>query len=212
MKVWEGVMLKIWGRANSSNVQKVVWTAEELDVPYERVDVGGAFGGTKDASYLAMNPNALVPTVQDGDLTLWESNTIVRYLAAKYGKGKLWIEDPGQRALAEKWMDWGFTLAGPNTPLFWGYIRTPPEKRDPAALEAARVKAIELWRTVEAELAKHPYIAGDAFSIGDIGLGVFVHRWMQFPIERGSQPMLDGYYERLKARPAYAKWVAQPLT
>ena len=205
-------MLKIWGRANSSNVQKVVWTAEELDVPYERVDVGGAFGGTKDASYLAMNPNALVPTVQDGDLTLWESNTIVRYLAAKYGKGKLWIEDPGQRALAEKWMDWGFTLAGPNTPLFWGYIRTPPEKRDPAALEAARVKAIELWRTVEAELAKHPYIAGDAFSIGDIGLGVFVHRWMQFPIERGSQPTLDGYYERLKARPAYAKWIAQPLT
>jgi glutathione S-transferase len=205
-------MLRIWGRVNSSNVQKVLWAADELGVAYDRIDTGGVFGGTKEPSYLAMNPNALIPTIQDGELTLWESNTIVRYLAAKYGKGKLWIEDPGQRALAEKWMDWGFTLGGPNGPLFWGYIRTPPEQRDPAALEAARVKAIELWQIVENVLKTQPYIAGQSFSIGDIGLGVFVHRWHQFPIDRGNLPNLAGYYERLKARPAYAKHVAQPLT
>lgn len=205
-------MLRIWGRANSSNVQKVLWAADEIGVPYERIDVGGTFGGTREPKYLAMNPNALVPTVEDDGLVLWESNTIVRYLAARYGRGKLWIEDPGQRAVAEKWMDWGFTLGVPNGPLFWGYVRTPPEKRDPAALEAARVKAIELWQIVEDVLKTQPYIGGQAFSVGDIGLGVFVHRWHQFPIERGNLPNLAAYYERLKARPAYARHVAQPLT
>lgn len=205
-------MIRIWGRTNSSNVQKVLWAADEIGAKYERIDAGGAFGVVKEPKYLAMNPNALVPTVEDGDLVLWESNTIVRYLAAKYGKGTLWIEDPGKRALAEKWMDWGFTLGGPNGPLFWGYVRTPPEKRDPAALEAARVKAIELWTIVDNQLANQPYIAGKDFSIGDIGLGVFVHRWHQFPIERGNLPNLAGYYERLKVRPAYARHVALPLT
>ena len=205
-------MVRIWGRTNSSNVQKVLWAADEVGAKYERIDAGGAFGVVKEPKYLAMNPNALVPTIEDGDLVLWESNTIVRYLAAKYGKSTLWIEDPGKRALAEKWMDWGFTLGGPNGPLFWGYVRTPPDKRDPAALEAARVKAIELWTIVENQLASQPYIAGKDFSIGDIGLGVFVHRWHQFPIERGNLPNLAGYYERLKARPAYARHVALPLT
>lgn len=205
-------MVRIWGRTNSSNVQKVLWAADEVGAKYERIDAGGTFGVVREPKYLAMNPNALVPTIEDGDLVLWESNTIVRYLAAKYGKSTLWIEDPGKRALAEKWMDWGFTLGGPNGPLFWGYVRTPPEKRDPAALEAARVKAIELWTIVDNQLAIQPYIAGKDFSIGDIGLGVFVHRWHQFPIERGNLPNLAGYYERLKARPAYARHVALPLT
>jgi glutathione S-transferase len=206
-------MLRIWGRNNSSNVQKVVWAADEVKVPFERIDAGGAFGKTKEPKYLAMNPNALVPTIEDGGLVLWESNTIVRYLAAKYGKGSLWIEDPGKRASAEKWQDWGFTLGVSNGPLFWGYVRTPPDKRDPAALEAARVKAIETWQIVDNQLKNQPWIAGPDFSIGDIGLGVFVHRWHQFPIDRGRLPNVEAYYERLKARPAYAKHVVGvPLT
>ena len=205
-------MIRIWGRTNSSNVQKVLWAADEVGAKYERIDAGGAFGIVKEPKYLAMNPNALVPTIEDGDLVLWESNAIVRYFAAKYGKSTLWIDDPGKRALAEKWMDWGFTLAGPNGPLFWGYVRTPPEKRDPAALEDARVKAIELWGIVERQLQNQPYLNGKEFSISDIALGILVHRWHQFPIERGNLPNLAGYYERLKARPAYARHVAQPLT
>jgi glutathione S-transferase len=200
-------MLKIWGRVNSSNVQKVLWAADEAGAKYERIDAGGAFGVVREPKYLAMNPNGLVPTVEDGDLVLWESNTIVRYIAARYGKGSLWIENPGKRAAAEKWMDWGFTLGASNGPLFLGYVRTPPEKRDAAALEASRLKAIEAWGIVERQVASQPWLAGRDFTIADIALGVFVHRWHQFPIDRGNLPNLAAYYERLKARPIYSRHV-----
>jgi len=99
-------MIKIWGRKNSVNVQKVLWCCDELGIPYERVDAGGEFGGTREPEYLAMNPTALIPTIRDDGVTLWESNTIVRYLAAKYGAGSLWPEDLAARSLAEKWMDY----------------------------------------------------------------------------------------------------------
>ena len=149
-------MLKIWGRNNSINVQKVMWTVAELDLPHQRIDAGGAFGLLDTPTYGAKNPNRLVPVVEDGDLVLWESNAIVRYLAAKHGAGRLWPEDPGQRALSDRWMDWTFTTIMPDLGVvFWGLIRTPSEKRSMAAIEASSEKLAQIFGRLDAHLARH---------------------------------------------------------
>ena len=160
-------MLKIWGRNNSVNVQKAMWAVGELKLEYTRIDVGGAFGQTKEPKYLAMNPNGLVPTLEEDDgFLLWESNSIVRYLAAKHDKaGVLEPKDPKARALASQWMDWQLSVVGPAiTPAFWGLIRTPPEKRDMAAIEASKKKTTEAMAMLNAQLGKTAYVAGDAAS------------------------------------------------
>jgi glutathione S-transferase len=206
-------MLKIWGRANSINVQKVLWAADELGLKFERVDAGGAFGVTDTPQYLAMNPNKVVPTIQDGDVTIWESNSIVRYLGATYGAGKLWPADPKVRALADRWMDWQLsTISEPMRIAFWGLVRTPPEKRDMAAIGAAVKQAGELLRRLDDWLAGKRYVAGAEFSIGDIPVGCFAYRWYALPIERPELANLRGWYERLRERAPYMKHVAVPMT
>ena len=135
-------MLKIWGRATSSNVQKVLWCCAELGLEFERVDVGGPFGGNRDPEYLAMNPNGLVPTVKDGDLVMWESNTICRYLATTRNGEHLYPRDPAARTHVERWMDWQLAVIGaPMGQLLFGLVRSTPETRDPAAIEGARRRA-----------------------------------------------------------------------
>jgi glutathione S-transferase len=206
-------VLKIWGRKNSSNVQKVLWTCAELDVPFERVDWGGPFGGNQDPAYLAMNPNGLVPTVKDGDLIIWESNTIMRHLCATRGGASLHPADPAQRTAVERWMDWQLqSLAAPMSTMLLGYYRTAPEKRDPAALETARKRAIELWAMVERQLEGEPYMAGAGFTLADITLGIFGHRWHVYPIERPGLPRLKAWYERIAERPGFARHVAGPVS
>lgn len=171
-------MLKIWGRNTSINVQKVMWAIGELNVPHERVDVGGAFGRTKDAFYLEMNPNSLVPTLEEDGFILWESNSIVRYLAAKHGAGTLEPVSLQERARASQWMDWMLTVCAPAIhPLFWGLIRTPPEKQDHAKIGEARDKTAEALRMLDTQLAKTAFVAGDQFSMGDIPVGLIAYRF-----------------------------------
>jgi glutathione S-transferase len=202
-------MLKIWGRTNSINVQKVMWAVGELRIPHQRIDAGMAFGVVNTPEYRAMNPNGRVPTIDYDGFILWESNVIVRYLYAKHGPMR--TLEAGYAA--EKWMDWcATTVAAPLTQLFWGWIRTPPEKRDLAALDAALKQASDVFAIADAQLAKTPYIAGAGFSMGDIPLGCFVHRWMNLPVERPAQPGLAKYYQRLLARAPYQQHVALPLT
>src|SRR6476620_5612795 len=155
-------MNKIWGRNSSSNVQKAMWAVGELKIEHTRIDVGGAFGKNKEAPYLAMNPNGLVPTLEEEDgFTLWESNSIVRYLAGKFDKsGTLEPKDAKQRALASQWMDWQLSVLGPAiTPAFWGLIRTPEDKRDPAAIKASQDKTSTAMKMLDAQLGKTPYVA-----------------------------------------------------
>jgi glutathione S-transferase len=205
--------IKIWGRNDSSNVQKVLWCCGELGVDFERVDLGGKFGGNKEKPYLDMNPNGLVPTIDDGGLILWESNTIVRYLTEKYGGGKLIEATPEGRAQASRWMDWQLTTLGPAiVPLFWGYVRTPPEKRDAAALKAALEKSSAAWKIVDERLAHNEFLAGKNFTIGDIPLGVWVYRWFKLPIERPQLYHLSRWYAELEKRPAYQKYIMIPMT
>ncbi len=159
-------MLKIWGRRTSSNVQKVLWCCVELDFQFERVDIGGPFGGNQDAEYLALNPNGLVPTIRDGDLVLWESNTICRYLAVTHKAERLYPAAPAARAYVERWMDWQLSTVGPPMgALLYGLIRSKPEQRDQAAIEAARRKALTAWSIVEDALENSPFLAGDDLTL-----------------------------------------------
>jgi glutathione S-transferase len=204
-------MLKIWGRDNSSNVRKVRWAAEEMGLPYEHIPAGGTFGITKDAAYQAMNPNGLVPCIEDDGLVLWESNAIVRYLAAKHGK--LWPSDPAVRAAGDKWMDWANSTLHPALrDAFIGLLRTPPEKRNQAAIEASAQNTAKVLAIVDAALARQPYLSGEEFAMGDIPVGSYVYGWYGLPLQRPVLPHLDAWYERLKQRPAYRKAVMTPLT
>ena len=206
-------MLKIWGRVNSVNVKKALWAAEELGLKYERIDAGMQFGVTKTPEYLRMNPNSLVPTIEDDGFVLWESHSIVRYLAAKHGAGTLWPTELQAGADAERWMDWAFTLQAAMRDVFWGLIRTPPEKRDMKAIEAAAKRSSDLIGAVlEKNLEKRPYVAGASFTMGDIPVGCEVQRWMRVPIERPRLPSVEAWFERLGARPAFRKVVDVPLS
>ncbi|NIJ69467.1 glutathione S-transferase [Xanthomonas sp. 60] len=201
-------MLKIWGRRNSSNVRKVLWCAEEVGVPYESFEVGGRFGGTGTAHYQALNPNGLVPVVEIDGLPLWESNTIVRYLSARYALGTLYPEDAMQRAQAEKWMDWSTSRMAPlYSELIWGVMRTAPADRDEARINAALVKAGDLLAMADATLARQPWLSGDTFAMGDVPLGSLVYAWFEMPIQRPDLPHLADWYARLQQRPAYRRGV-----
>jgi glutathione S-transferase len=208
-------MPKIWGRNTSSNVQKVIWALAEMHVPFERIDVGGAFGRTTEPSYLAMNPNGLVPTLQDDDgFTMWESNSVVRYLAAKHAARVLRPADLKVRARAQMWMDWQLTVMAPAiTPVFWQMIRTPVDKRDPNAIAASKEKTIAAVKIMDEQLGRTAFMAGDEFSYGDIPLGIMIYRYMQLVPDRPPTPALDRWYGAISARAAFKAQVASvPLT
>jgi glutathione S-transferase len=206
-------VLKIWGRTNSVNVKKVLWAAEELGLKYERIDAGLQFGVNKTPAYLKMNPTGLVPTMEDDGFVLWESHSIVRYLAAKHGAGELWPTDLGQRAEAERWMDWTYTFQKEfQRPIFWPLVRTPPEKRDLNAIEAARKICAELLQIPEGYLGDRPYLGGSRLTIADIPLGCHVQLWMRLPLERPAQPNLKAWFERLCERPAFRRVVDTALS
>nr|WP_277301913.1 MULTISPECIES: glutathione S-transferase [Xanthomonas] len=204
--------ITLWGRRNSSNVRKVLWCAEEAGVAYASIEVGGAFGGNTTPEYRALNPNGLVPTLQDGALVLWESNAIVRYLAAQYAPA-LYPHAPAERALGDRWMDWTTsTFAGVFRDLFWGVLRTPEAERDHARIAAALTHSGELLARADAALAQQPYLSGEQFAMGDIPLGSFIYAWFEMPIERPELPHLQAWYARLRARPAYRRAVMTALT
>ena len=200
-------MLKILGRKTSSNVQKVLWCCAEIGLPFEREDIGGEFGKNNEPAYLALNPNGLVPTINDDGFVLWESNSIVRYLAAKYGKGKVWPNDLQQAASASRWMDWQLsTVAPPLTTLFRAHMRK--ENIPAQEVEAAAKRGAEVWKMLDAQLAKTPFVAGSELTVGDIALGNAIHRWYKFPIERPNLANLKAWHERLCARHAYITHIA----
>ena len=205
-------MLKIWGRVNSVNVKKVLWAVEELGLKYERIDAGMQHGVVNTPEYKKMNPNSLVPTIDDDGFVLWESHSIVRYLAAKHGAGTLWPADLKQRADADRWMDWALTFQASFRTVFWGLVRTPPEKRDMQAIEEARRKCAELLAIPNAALANRPYFAGNSLTIGDIPLGCHVHLWMRLAIERPAHANLQRWFDRLCTRAPFKKIVDIPLS
>jgi glutathione S-transferase len=205
--------LHIWGRLTSLNVRKVVWAAQETGVAFTRSDAGMAFGVVKTPEYLAMNPNALVPTLQDGDLVLWESNVIVRYLCAKYGNAKLYPEDLAARFNAERWMDWQQTTLNPGGGgAFMQFIRTPADKRDPAVIAKSVAATEPPMAQLNAHLANRAYVGGDHFSMADIPVACDVHRWFGLPQARPDWPHLERWFASILARPATRGVLDLPLS
>lgn len=206
-------MLKIWGRVNSINVMKVMWCVEELGIEHERIDAGMEHGVVGDDFYAELNPNRRVPTIDDDGLVLWESNVIVRYLAAKYGAGSLCPTDVGERALAEQWMDWQQTTAHADiTFIFWAVVRDLKENQVPEKLDAAAARLGKSWQVVDDQLAGRDFLCGDHLTMADIPLGTAVWRWYNMDTERPSLPNVEAWHERLKQRPGFQKYVMQPLT
>ena len=196
-------MLKIWGRMSSINVKKVVWTAQELALDFQRTEAGGLFGVVRTPDYMALNPNSLVPVIEDDDYVLWESNVIVRYLCAKHSPGELYPTDLHERFDAERWMDWQQTTLNPaSRPGFWQLIRTPPEQRDPALLAESNAAVEALMASLDAHLAQRHFMVGDRFTVADIPLACEVHRWFGLPQARQSRPHIERWYASICARQA----------
>lgn len=205
-------MLHIWGRITSLNVRKVVWAAQECGVPFQRTDAGRAFGIVQTDAYKALNPNALVPTLEDGELVLWESNVIVRYLLAQYGDSTLYPTDLAARFDAERWMDWQqTTLNRAGSAAFMQWIRTAPAQRDMAAIAASVATTEPLLRQLDAHLQKQPFMAGAHFTMADIPIACEVHRWVNLPQPHPELPALERWYHAVSTRPATRGVLDVPL-
>ena len=206
-------MMKLWGRLSSINVQKAVWALDEAGAAYERIDAGGAFGIVQTPDYELLNPNRLVPTLEDDGFALWESNAIVRYVAARYSEAGLWPATAQARADADRWMDWQATTATPAMrDAFWQLVRLKKDERDSGTI-AKSVEASERIAVIlDGAVAGKPYLAGDTFSVADIALGAHAHRWLNLPIDRPALPALEAWYGRIRPRPGARQALILPLT
>jgi len=206
-------MLKVWGRANSINVQKVMWAVGELGIPHRRIDAGGSFGGLDTEEFRTMNPNARVPVIDDAGAIVWESHAIVRYLAANYGIGTLWPTDPAIRSLSDRWMDW--TLADLQPAfiggVFWNFYRTPEAQRNWPLIRQGIARSAILFKLLDRHLNDKLFIAGDALTIGDITAGAQLYRYFELEIDRPAIPSVEAWYARLCERPAYRQHVMVPF-
>lgn len=207
--------ITIWGRANSVNVQKVLWCLSELDLAYERIDAGMAFGRNRDPEYLAMNPNARVPTLVDGDYVLWESHSIMRYLVLAYRPDSpIYPDAPKRRAAVDRWLDWVLSTVQPaDRPVFWALVRTPPEQRDMVAIQKDADAEAQVWEIADAQLATRRFLEGDDFTIADIAVGAFARRWLRVEgIRKPQLPNLDRWFAELESHTGFQRHLAQPMT
>jgi len=198
-------MLKILGKASSINVRKVLWTCAELELPFEREDWGSGFRATDTPEYLALNPNGMVPVIQDGDFVLWESNSIIRYLVARYGGEWLYPAEPQRRARIDQWIDWQATdLNRSWSYVFPALVRKSPAHQDPAQIAAGSASWSKNMQILDRQLASTgAYVAGAEFTLADIPIGLSVNRWFGTPLQRPELPAVSAYFERLSQRKGY---------
>jgi glutathione S-transferase len=207
--------ITIWGRANSVNVQKVLWCLSELDLGYERIDAGMAFGRNNEPEYLAMNPNARVPTLVDGDYVLWESHSIMRYLVLAYRPDSpIYPQAPQQRAGVDRWLDWVLSTVQPaDRPVFWAMVRTPPEQRNMVAIQKDADAEALVWEIADAQLAASRFLEGEDFTIADIAVGAFARRWFGVEgLRKPKLPNLQRWFVELERRHGFQKYLAKPMT
>ena len=205
-----GPAFTIWGRLNSHNVKKIAWFAEELGLAYVRRDVGGQFGFTDE--YLAMNPNRLIPTIEDGKVILWESNAILRYMAAEYGGLRWFPRDPIDRATADRWMDWQIAYADAQRLPCLSFARTQEANWDHDAIARGMADCARHLAVLDRYLQETPWLSGGEFGIGDIPMGVYAYTWFSLPFDKPEFPAMSDWYARIRQRPGFASQVMIPLT
>jgi glutathione S-transferase len=205
-------MLKVWGRRNSFNVQKVMWLIGELDLPHERIDAGGPFGQVNEPFFLAMNPHGRVPVIEDNGQVVWESHAILRYLAATHGIDRFWEAAPVARSQWDRWVDWSqATLHRDFLDLFWSFYRTPEQQRDWSLIKTQLQLSNTHFARLDRHLSNRAFIIGDGLSLADITIGAILYRYFELEIERPSLPHLEAWYARLGDRPAYRQHVMVPF-
>ena len=207
-------MLTIWGRRSSFNLQKVMWLVGELELPHRHIPAGGDFGIKDTPEFLAMNPHGRVPVIDDDGVVVWESQTILRYLAAKYGQGRFWSDDPAERSYAERWMDWSQATLQPDflNGVFWGFYRTPEAKRNLPAIARRVAACVRHFELLDRILADRPFLCGDNLTLADIPAGTSLYRYFEIDVERPSVPHVEAWYRRLAERSAYREHVMVPFT
>jgi glutathione S-transferase len=206
-------MIRVWGRRSSFNVQKVLWLVGEIGLAHEHIPAGGSFGRLEEPAFRALNPHGRVPVLQDGDLAVWESHAILRYLAARYGETRFWAGDPATRAPVDGWMDWAQTALQPAflNGVFWGYYRTPEPQRDWPAIRQSLDCCADLFGMLDRILADRPFLTCDRLSLADIPAGTTMYRYFELDIDRPSLPNVEAWYRRLQQRPAYREHVMLPF-
>jgi glutathione S-transferase len=206
-------MLTVWGRRSSFNLQKVMWLVGELELPHHHIPAGGDFGIKDTPEFLAMNPHGRVPVIDDDGVIVWESQTILRYLAAKYGRGRFWSDDPADRSYAERWMDWSQATLQPDflNGVFWGLYRTPETKRNLPAIARKVAACARHFVLLDRVLAGRPFLCGDDLTLADIPAGTSLYRYFEIDIERPSIPNVEAWYRLLQERPAYREHVMVPF-
>lgn len=206
-------MLQLWGRRNAYNVQKALWLLAELELEYRHHEIGSGEGDLETAAFRALNPMSRVPVLEDGEAVVWESNSLLRYLANRFDGGALYPAGPLPRSQVERWMDWELaTLQPAFIDLFWGYYRKPPEKRDAAAIEDARQRCTSVFTTLAQRLDDNDYLAGDAFSLADVACGVCLYRYFNMGLTVDEPPSVMAWYRRLEQRAAFRDVVMRPFT
>lgn len=207
-----GSRLTVWGRRNAFNVQKVLWLVDELALAHDHIDAGGSFGGLDTPEFLALNPNGRVPVIQDGDTVIWESHSIIRYLAARHGAGTFWPEDPAERSHADRWTDWTLaTLQPAFLGLFWTYYRTPEDQRNWTAIREAQDRTTQAFLLLDRHLADRPYLAGTRITIADIPAGTALFRYFELDLDRPALPNVEAWYQRLGDRAAFRDNIKVPF-
>lgn len=205
-------MLELWGRANAYNVQKPLWLLAELGLEFRHYEVGSTDGDLETAEFLALNPHARIPVLRDGDAVVWESHTLLRYLANRFAAPALYPEDPLQRSQVERWMDWGLSSLQPAfLDLFWGYYRTPPALRDQSIIDAALLSCRQRFEAMDRRLTSQPYLAGSDFSLADIACGVGLYRYFNMGLGVDEPPRVMEWYQRLSQREPFQNTIMQPF-
>jgi glutathione S-transferase len=206
-------MLKVFGRPSSFNVQKVMWLVDELALPHQHIPAGGRFGGLDTPEFLAMNPHGRVPVIDDDGVVVWESHAILRYLGARYGRGRFWSDDAAERSRVDRWMDWSQTVLQPDflVGVFWGYYRTPEPQRNWPAIRASIARCTRHFQLLDRMLADRPFLCGGDLTLAEIPAGTSLYRYFELDIEHPAVPNVEAWYRRLQERPGYRQHVMIPF-